>query len=49
VGACGSEPVALDRYFVTNERDLAEAVSKVAALRATTSVKPTLVPRQAEA
>jgi hypothetical protein len=39
----------LDRYFVTNERDLADAVSKVAALRATTPAKPSLVPRRAQA
>jgi hypothetical protein len=39
----------LDRYFVTNERDLTEAVSKLAALRATIPAKPTLVPRQEEA
>lgn len=39
----------LDRYFVTNERDLAEAVSKVAALRAATPTKPTLLTRQAGA
>jgi integrase len=38
----------LDRYFVTNDRDLADAVSKVAALRATPA-KPIVVPLRAEA
>ena len=38
----------LDRYFVTNERDLADAVSKVAALRAAPA-KPTASPLRAEA
>jgi len=45
----GRHPRAmLDRSFVTNERDLAEAVWKVAAPRATTPAKPTLFSRQAE-